>query len=227
MILVRCGLTPDKLRASMATTAKRAGFDPEKIGVLGRFLTHIKSGADGDGFEVEGIATTDDVDCDGEVVLPDGLDWKPFQKYRVLYAEHAYGMKYAAATYRYVTRSKSPDGWKIRARLLPDAYSDEIQRVRMLADAGVLGLSIGFIPIESGPPTPEEQARYKGAASIVRRASVFEVSFTTMPCNMACVASAVYTDASKSAELCQMVTKGLARAEAVYAPGRKLVLVDC
>lgn len=215
-------------REAVLTRARERFPDaaPDTVGMVGRFA---KSAAaivrDGKRIEIEGIATTSHVDADEEVVLPDGIDWDAFKSYQTLYLDHIYGARTAVAKLRYVTRHKSGsvDGWRLRAMLLPDDYSEEVKRVRMLAEAGMLGMSIGFIAADRGALTADEKRLYPKARSIVRKARVFEVSYTTMPCNLACAADRVYVDDEKAAGVRELVTKGLlpasyARAFAVPAP---------
>jgi len=214
-------------RARLAKSADVVGVKGSDMGILGRAFKAVTAKKENDGWEIEGIATTDDVDCDREVVLPDGLDWSTMNAYKVLYGDHSYGSRYAVGVLRWVSRSMSPNGWKLRARLLPETYSEEIGRTRMLAEAGVLGMSIGFMVRSRSEPTPEEARKYPGAESIVRGAEVFEVSFTTMPCNLACAGNSVYVDDSKSAGLYELVAKG--RLDKRFAPpqpkARKTVIV--
>lgn len=213
----------DGLLFRLRKVANERGVDGEGVGMIGRAFKSVAVKQENAGFEIEGIATTDDVDCDREVVLPDALDWYTMGKYKALYADHMYGSRHAVAVYRWAARTKTPNGWRIRARLLPDDYSEEIPRMRTLAEHGALGWSIGFMARERGAPTDAERRSYPGAESIVRKAEVFEVSLTPMPCNLACMGVSVYADDSKAASVGDLVRKGLLPAS--FAQARRRIIV--
>lgn len=210
----------------MAKTAKLAGIKDADPGLMGLRSGTFKSASvkpDNGGYDIECLATSDNVDCEREVVVPDGLDWGPLNTYKAIYGEHTYGTRNAVATLRWVTRSTSPNGFRMRVRMLPDWYSDDIPRYKMLAERGALGMSIGFYAVDRSAPTPEEKRRYPGAESIVRKASVFECSLTPCPANMSCSGAAVYADDSKSAVLHELVAKGLL--PDAYAPKHRRLLL--
>lgn len=190
---------------------KRLGeIEESGIGVRWLPATFTQKDIDGGRTEIEGIATCDAVDCDDEVVLPDGLDWSVLERFKGLYVDHLYGVEHVVATLRRVSRVREPNGWKVHAVLLPDDYSADIRRVKELASRGALGLSIGFQAIDRGAPTDEERRLYPRAMSIVRRARVFEVSYTPMPCNVLCATTGVYVSESRAADAAALVRKGYA-----------------
>ncbi len=197
-----------KFRDDLLRRARSYVPSANEVGMMGRMLKAAGAKEDNGGIDIEGIATTDDIDCDDEVVLPEGIDWAPLMSYKVVYADHMYGSRYAVAKVRWINRIKSPNGWAMRARMLPGSYSEDIGRMVALAEADCLGLSIGFVPLERSSPTQDEVKKYGQARSVVRKASVFEVSFTTMPCNMACRTGAVTYDDSKYAAVERLVAKG-------------------
>lgn len=217
MILVHNNQTT---RDELLVRAKARIPGAEDVGVVGSYLKAAKSIEENGGYEIEGIATTDDVDCDDEVVMPDGLDWKAFESYKAVYLDHMYGTRYAAGVRRWVKRVGN--GWLLRTRLLKEC--EESPKLLELAREGALGLSIGFVPNDRGQPTDAERKRYPRALSVVRSASVFEVSFTSMPCNMRCQTTGVYVDDSKAATLREMVVKGIIP-EAWSLRKRRLMLV--
>lgn len=191
------------------------------VGVVGSYLKAAQTIEENGGYEIEGIATTDDVDCDDEVVMPEGLDWGTFNRYKTVYLDHYYGTENACATRRWVKRTGN--GWLLRARMLKTC--EETPKLLELAREQALGMSIGFVPTDRGTPSPEERKRYPKANSIVRKAMVFEVSLTSMPCNLACQTTAVYVDDSKAAKLADMATKGLIPVEWARRKRRRIVLV--
>ncbi len=152
------------------------------------------------------VATTDDLDLDGEVVLPDGADWSYFEKNRVVFLDHSYGSSQAVATLRNIKRQGN--GWVCRATLLNDPQNENVRIVKTLAEAGVLGMSIGFTVTDAGQPTPMEQKAYPGADYIIRKWNAVEVSYTAMPCNVACRTQAmIYGGDEKRASVVGLLTK--------------------
>lgn len=212
------------IRAGMALRAKRLKLVDGDMGIAGSDGSPVVHQQQG-GTDIEFIATTDDVDSADEVVLPDGIDWTPLRTYKAIYGDHNYGMASIVAKFRSVVRIARPNGWKIRATLMPLHYSDDVPRVLELARAGVLGASIGFVSQERSKPTPEEKARYPLAKFVIRKLQVFEVSLTAMPCNLACQATALYVDDSKATRVMELVRKGLLPMNyAMLAPPREEVV---
>jgi len=203
-------LSGKDIRARLDSLCKRAGIQVTgEFGQRGMYFKSVSVENPPAGREIVGISTTDRVDFDREVVMPGGLNWEPLLKYRCMYVEHDMHMRSVAATVRSVKRLQTPNGWQIRGKMLGDSYSEHIPRLPMLAEAGVLGLSIGFMATNVGPPTPDEKAIYPQAESIVRSADVVEVSFTTMPCNLDCYSDVVYLDDTRSGDVMKMADRGL------------------
>lgn len=175
------------------------------------------------------VATTDDVDLDGEVVLPDGADWTYLQKNKSIFLDHSYGSAQAVAKLRSVYRKDN--GWGFRATLIGDEMDENRRVVYNLAKAGLLAASIGFTVKEAGTPTPAEQARYPGVEYVIRKWQGIEISYTAMPCNVACRTSElIYGDDGKRAGVVDLLTKshtpaalmesmGLAKAKRVIMCG--------
>lgn len=220
------------VRQYMAELSKnhKLGLDTSTAGLVGMsFRDGLAVKALNGGYEIEGLATTEDVDCDDEVILADGLDWKVFETYRTIYADHELGLRNAVATLRSVTRVRGvKNGWLMRARLMSTHLFQDAARVLELAQNGALGFSVGVVPLDRGPATNEEKRIYPKANSIIRKASVFEVSATAMPCNLACGGVRVMADEGKVAKLSEMVTKGMAWAAPIverYKPAPRTVIV--
>lgn len=215
----------NEIRESLAKRAKARGMDGD-VGMFGVRFTKIEVKSEQKGYELDGVATSDMVDCDDEVVLPDGVMWDKLNKYKTLYVDHQYGVRHAAATLRNVVRKENR--WRVQARLLPDDYSEDIPRLRVLASEGMLGMSIGFLALDRSAPTPEERKRYPGCESVIRKADVFEVSFTAMPCNLSCRASLASVSPETAGKVMELVAKGMlpeAYRRACQAPRKTLVLV--
>jgi hypothetical protein len=222
----------EDIRSQMASVAKAHGLgvDTSEAGLVGMsFRDGLAVKSLNGGYEIEGLATTDDVDCEDEVIVADGLDWKVFETYRTIYCEHEYGIRNAVATLRSVTRVRGVrNGWLMRARLMSTTLFEDAARVLELAQNGALGFSVGVVPMDRGAPSPDEKRLYPKANSIIRKAQVFEVSATAMPCNLACGGVRVMADEAKFAKLSNLVTKGMAWAAPIvdrYKPTPRTVIV--
>lgn len=224
-----------EIRSRMSDTCKRHGLaiDTTKAGMVGVSLSDDSSIiAQNQGIEIEGLATYSSVDCDDEVVLAEGLNFRAFDTYKAIYLDHAYSTRNVVATLRWIRPVKGIDGtvrgWKMRARLMPVDKFEDAARVLELAKAGALGFSIGFAPTDRGALTPAEQKMYPAARTITRKADVFEVSATPMPCNMSCAGVSVVADEGKAARLQSLVTKGMVWAKPAldyYRPEKRTIFI--
>jgi hypothetical protein len=229
-MMVHTSTSASHIRSQMADTVRRhsLGIDTKDAGIVGISFDSMNVVAENGGHEIEGMATTDDVDCDDEVILQDGLDWSVFNRYKAIYMDHAYGTRNVVGSLRWMRRSGN--GWKMRARLMNTSLFEDAARVMELAQMGVLGFSVGVIPVDRGSPTDAERKRWPKATSIIRKASVFEVSATPMPCNLACAGVSVVADGAKAHRLVDLVAKGMKWVEMIgnaYRPkGKTIVILD-
>lgn len=136
--------------------------------------------------DVVGMATTDDVDSEGDVVLPDGADRTYIDRNRKVFVDHWTGTDNLVGTIRSMklVDKAGSRGWLVRVALI-EACSYTPLISELAATVGI-GFSIGFMPLEMGSPTAEEKAKYPGAERIIRRWSWYELSFTAFPCNVSC-----------------------------------------
>jgi phage head maturation protease len=134
---------------------------------------------------VRGIASTADVDGDGEVLLPSGFDFKYFGAVKTVYWQHDYDKpigtcrnysvaKNVLSTTTYITRA---------------SFGDDV--LTMIDEGVINGLSVGVIPEDSGPPDQAELKSYGDCRNIIRRSLMLEYSITPMPCNQAALIDAV------------------------------------
>lgn len=194
--------------------AKAAGLkSTARIGVFG---SHCATKADDGkrGFEIETVATTDDVDSQEEVVLPTGLDMTYLATNRKVFADHMYGIPHTVAKLQWIKAfpdAKTPRGFVARATLINDDTNPYVRAIKaMAADPEMgIGMSIGFEATEWGPPSGDEKARYPGAKSIVRRARLLELSYTALPANVACQGGEVRVDGRRQAVFERLCRKGL------------------
>lgn len=160
-------------------------------------------------------ATTDWLDCDKEVLLPDGGDWNSYFMANggQLFVDHCYGVSYRVGKARTMpSMRRTPTGgmgWLLTGVIRTDTENPNAKAVLEGARDGTIGMSIGFEALEYGAPTAEEMRRYPGCESIVRKYRVLEASYTYMPCNVQCQTMAVSMDEAKAAKVRDLWVKGV------------------
>lgn len=193
-----------------------------KIGLAGTFGKNVKVQNDGRTLEV--VATTDDIDLDDEVVVPGGADPEYFARNGKVFVDHQYRVEDVVGTLRSLTpfsRIGGQSGWKMTTYLIPGLEMSDA--VLAIAEAGGIGVSIGFEAIDYGKPTPDEAKNYtrreKTPDSIVRKWRWLETSFTPFPCNVACQTVATAMSDEKRSLLDSLLVKGKISRKAAEAFG--------
>lgn len=177
-----------------------------RVGIVGCFDTKAALDKDGGNYDIVAVATTDGVDLDDEVVLPEGADLAYLKTNRKLFADHCYDNENAVATLRSIAPIKTGDsirGWKIRARLFQGEIHKAARLVESIIAQDGIGLSIGFVSMDDGRPNADEMKAYPKATSIVRACKLLEVSFTCLPCNVSCQTMQGVRDEGKAAEIAE------------------------
>lgn len=177
------------MRNVLDTVAKRAAIDVAKDALRlvsteeTATLHTVKNKPD----EVWCMATTDRVDDEGEVILPDGIDMEYLLKRGMVYIDHTYTLPNTVGKIRRMVRKShgGRNGWESQVQIL-DAQTNETRAIKALAAEGMLSQSIAVQRIDSGRPDSGELAAYKGAERITRRSRAIELSFTTWPMNPDC-----------------------------------------
>ncbi len=140
--------------------------------------------------------TTRSVDRDREVVLPGGLDFKDFRKAPVVAFAHDY-RQLPVGQALWVKREKNvkpeKDGWMALTQYFtrpPDHEGpwlpSSIFHISQEMAAPVLGKSIGFIPLEGRPPSPDDirkNPEWAKARYVIAKAAVFEYSIAPVVAN--------------------------------------------
>lgn len=173
------------------------------------------------------IANTDDIDLDNEVVVPSGANTAYFERNKQIFADHMYDLGNVVGTLRNLYRYPSETNhkaWKVVMHLHDNALGKAAQTI--VEETGQIGVSIGFIAKEYGPPDDEERKAYRskdGASprSIVREWDWFELSVTALPCNVACQSMTMTQGKSLDMlhEVERLVTKGRIDRESAYLLG--------
>lgn len=135
----------------------------------------------GQPFEIEAYVTRPEVDLEREVVLSTGLEFDGYLKQNGTFVvDHCYDLMSCIGKLRWVKRFH--DGIKMRSALVGDPANPLQRQTMALASNASIGHSIGMEVHEWGPPKDKaEEKAYPGAESFVRRATVYEVSYTGMP----------------------------------------------
>ena len=176
------------------------------------------------------VMTTSDIDLSDEVVVPGGMDMGYLLKNRNVFADHEYDIEHTVGWMREDPKpfpnTANQLGWKCRIGLIPEnPIANAIKAI--IKHTGKIGASIGFRPIERGAPTAEELEKFAASGqeitTIIRSASIFEFSLTSLPCNVACQSKTVSVVDVKMAESVErLVTLGTidrASAAALGVPG--------
>jgi hypothetical protein len=183
------------------------------VGVVSTFSKEMR--VDQPNRDVVAVATTDDLDLEEEVVVPGGADTTYFKNNRKVFVDHEYGLLNAVGVLRNLKKwrgTNGADGWLARVHVPESPDNPLASHVLALAAAEGIGMSIGFEAMDFGRPTTDESKRYPGAKSIVREWRWLELSFTALPCNVACQSQGMTTDTSKAARTREFLTKSNAPA---------------
>lgn len=148
--------------------------------------------------DVHVVATTDDLDLDREVVIPSGADDSYFRENRTIFRDHQYTThddigEARPGWPRKIMSAGKHIGWEVRFRI---DKGEEEDRILEKFRTRRYGVSIGFEPIDYGPPTEEELKQYPNARTIIRKWRWIELSVTPLPCNVNARGSAVESEKS-------------------------------
>lgn len=156
-----------------------AGFDSRTVVKRGKENATILSA----------IATTDRVDLDSEVVIPQGGVFDYIQTNRAVFVDHSYDHTQVVGALRSWTpwpNAANQRGWSMSVEVLQNHPYPVPEAVMNIADQMGMGVSIGFEALDGGKPDEREKRLYPGAEYVIRSWRLLEVSFTCMPCNVDC-----------------------------------------
>jgi hypothetical protein len=177
------------------------------------------------------VANTDDIDLVKEVVVPSGADTSYFFANRKVYVDHCTNTPACVGTLRsaVLRQVNGREAWQVRIGLYGFKNNPLVEDIWTIAQDGGIGVSIGFIPLDWGKPTPEEVKTYsrngESPQSVCRRWKWLELSIASQPMNVAC--QTVGTVSGKTdpraekrlALLDSLVTKGRIRRETAHLLG--------
>jgi HK97 family phage prohead protease len=149
--------------------------------------------AQGDGIIAK--LTTDSVDRDGEVLIPQGMVSQDFEKNPVLFYNHEYDQPVGKVTN--LRRTKDAVFGTLSFAKRPDDYVGDFfpSFVEALVRQGIVkGVSVGFVPEPSGARSATKADRMKFGEKIKRvfnRWKLLEVSIAPLPANQDALIQAV------------------------------------
>lgn len=172
----------------------------KSIGVFGHFnsANTVSKGANNADI-IATIATTNRVDLEREVVLPDGGVFDYLKTNRKIFVDHKYDHEYLVGGLRSWApwpNKGTQRGWEMRVGVLMNHPYPVPLAVLNTAEQIGIGASIGFEALESGKPTDAEKKQYPGVEYVIRKWNCLEVSLTCLPCNVECQTAAGSMDGS-------------------------------
>lgn len=146
--------------------------------------------------EVSAYISTAAVDRDGEVLVPQGMNSKDFEKNPVVFLGHTY---YTLPVGQVVSLKRDDKGImaKVKFATRPEShpYDQEWMPDTLLAlfqQKVLRGFSVGFLPKESRPATDRDVEVYgAGCRRVISKWTLLELSVAPLPCNQEAVALAV------------------------------------
>tara|TARA_R100001510_G_C7599100_1_gene166291 strand:+ start:276 stop:914 length:639 start_codon:yes stop_codon:yes gene_type:complete len=146
----------------------------------------------------EGIVaklTTDSVDRDGEVLIPQGMVSKDFEKNPVLFYNHEYDQPIGKVTN--IKRTENAVMGTLTFAQRPADYVGEFfpSFIEALVKQGIVkGVSVGFVPEPSGARSATKADRMRfgnGIKRVFNRWKLLEVSIAPLPANQDALIQAV------------------------------------
>lgn len=170
---------------------------------------------------ITGIATTDRVDLEREVMVPTGADLGPLLENRAVFIDHKLTTPMCVGrirTFNPFPGVKNQRGWSAVIDIAEAAGNNLCDHVLALARNGGVGMSIGYEVIDGGRVTPDEARQYPGAKTIVRRWKAIELSIAAAPMNIDCQGY-IEADQTKGARARELLTKSRAPDDVFKALG--------
>ncbi len=188
-------------------------------------ISAVLKAGESDGHTFSATISTNAVDRDGEVLLPEGMDAKDFNANPVVFWNHNYEKPIGRAT----KLAKTSGGWTAEATLAPRPETHEGEWLpdvaHALIKAGVLnGVSVGFAPVESRRPTKKDLETFgDDLQQVYTRWKLLEFSLTGLPSNQEALVTAV-SKGAVSAIQCKAMGLEVPEAKTV-TPKRKAIVI--
>lgn len=203
-------MTPAE-RIAANVNAKGLAVDPAKVGVDSRVASVEPS--IGDKRCIWVTANTDDIDLDGEVVVPSGANTSYFFSNKAIFLDHYTDHDHRIGTLRKVLpfpNHANHKAWRVLVYVKDGPVGDDI--LKLAADKAI-GSSVGFFIRDESKPSPDEVGKYdpegKGLSRVIRAWDWLELSLTSFPANVRCQTIGIASDGDKMmARIDEMATKG-------------------
>lgn len=201
----------------LSALRQRHGLGHEaNVSVCGCSLEYVKSAdiADPHGFRVR--ITTDSLDRDREVMIPQGMVSTDFEKVGAIFWNHVYDMPVAKPG-KLFRSARSVDNEGMFAVRPPDYQGDFFPDfVRAMVQQEIVkGASVGFLPIETRNPTKKDIEQYgENVRRVHSRWRLLEWSFAPIQSNI----ESVVIEAAR---------RGILSAESASAWFGVMIPMDC
>jgi len=131
--------------------------------------------------EFSGIITTDSVDHDNEVLLPDGIQLSTFNKNPIILFNHDYEHPIGKS----LDLRQTDNGWEATAKIAEKGSTTKADEVWSLVKQGILkGISVGYIELEKRIPSKKDILKFGDKVrAIVSKWKLIEFSIVSAPCN--------------------------------------------
>lgn len=145
--------------------------------------------------------STEHVDRQKHIVLSAGLDEGVYKLNPIVTLDHKYDRPpVGRSLWRKAIKSSSPKG--VKAKTIypekPDEWTDgpwpPDQALALIKSGLLMGKSVGFLPLEGGPPQDDEvktQPTWGTAKLIIKRWLLLEYACTAKPVNQAAIVEAI------------------------------------
>lgn len=154
----------------------------------------IKSDGEGTARTFTAKITTNSIDRDGEVLIPQGMDARDFKKNPIVFWNHDYNQPIGTAA----DMKRNDDHWTATARLASTPFAQEVYT--LMREGVVRGVSVGFVPIESRPATKGDIDKFgDGVKRVFPKWKLLEFSVVPLPANQDALITAVSKGVSRAA----------------------------
>lgn len=153
---------------------------------------------------ISAVATTNGIDLENEVVVPEGADPSYFLNAKAIYWAHN-SFDLPVATLRSLRLLPDKSGWRMQCSTVNTEFARDV--ATCIAEGAINGVSIGFLRTDSGAPSPEEIMRYGPCEYVTRRWRWLETSITPMPCNPQALIDGVAVEKSIADEAASAISR--------------------
>ncbi len=174
-------IDPEAIKTAMRERHGLASDTPIEIKTIPMELM-----SDGSGHRFKARITTDTLDRDGEVMIPQGMDESEFNKSGAIFWNHNYDLPVAKPVGK-MMRTKGYVDSEAEFAKRPDDYQGDFfpDFARAMVQQGIVkGVSVGFIPLESRAPSKKDLEDYgDNVRRVHSKFRLLEWSIAPVQCN--------------------------------------------